>query len=264
MTMTPDSAPADPGVPPVDPGSAPADPAAVAAGLAARLDPATSRLLQTARAITDEQAREPSRLPGWSRGHLLTHLARNADGLRNLLIWARTGVETPQYPDSDARERGIADGAGRPAAELLDDVETSAAALAAEAAILTAADWSASVHGIVGRGHPAWYTLWRRLSEVEIHHVDLGAGYEPAQWPREFAIQCLGRVAGDFVRPEAPAAALASTDSGRTDRIGPAESQPAVTVSGPAWQLLAWLTGRADGDGLTAEPAGPLPALPSW
>ena len=61
--------------------------------LRARIDAATSRLTAAAAGLTDAQAREPSRLPGWSRGHVLTHLARNADGLRNLLIWARTGIE---------------------------------------------------------------------------------------------------------------------------------------------------------------------------
>ena len=46
----------------------------------------------------------PSLLPGWSRGHVLTHLARNADGAVNLLTWARTGVETPQYVSQEQRE----------------------------------------------------------------------------------------------------------------------------------------------------------------
>ena len=50
-----------------------------------RLAAATTRLLATATAISDTQAREPSLLPGWSRGHVLTHIARNADGLGNLL-----------------------------------------------------------------------------------------------------------------------------------------------------------------------------------
>jgi hypothetical protein len=63
-----------------------------------RIEAATGLLNATAAAMTDDQARERSLLPGWSRGHVLTHLARNADGLRNLLIWARTGVETPQCP----------------------------------------------------------------------------------------------------------------------------------------------------------------------
>ena len=31
--------------------------------------------------LTEDQARGLSRLPGWTRGHLLTHIARNADGL---------------------------------------------------------------------------------------------------------------------------------------------------------------------------------------
>ena len=58
-----------------------------------RLAASTERLLASAAALSDAQLREPSPLPGWSRGHVLSHIARNADGLRNLLIWARTGIE---------------------------------------------------------------------------------------------------------------------------------------------------------------------------
>src|SRR5215472_3231214 len=95
--------------------SAVAEAAARAADLSQRVDVASARVLATAAGITEEMAREPSSLPGWSRGHVLTHIARNADGLRNLLIWARTGVVTPQYADIGERERGIAAGAGRSA-----------------------------------------------------------------------------------------------------------------------------------------------------
>ena len=41
-----------------------------------RLAAATSRLLATATALSDAQVREPSSLPGWTRGHVLTHIAR--------------------------------------------------------------------------------------------------------------------------------------------------------------------------------------------
>jgi maleylpyruvate isomerase len=243
----------------------PADAAARAAELGPRVDAATQRLLQSAAGITDEQARAASALPGWTRGHVLTHLARNADSLRNLLIWAHTGVETPQYPSREARDLGIAEGSGRPAAELIDDVDVSAAALAAEAAILADADWAAEVRGMGGRGHAAWYTLWRRLTEVEFHHVDLDAGYQPDQWPEDFAAQSLERVAEDFSRKtDCPAAVLVSLDSGRTHRIGPADAEPIAQVSGPTRALLAWLTGRAAGAGLTVKPAGPLPSVPAW
>jgi maleylpyruvate isomerase len=245
-----------------DPGDA--DPAAAAAELTDAVAAATRRLRDTAAALSEEQVRAPSLLPGWSRGHVLTHIARNADGLRNLLIWAHTGVVTPQYADPDARERDIAAGAGRPAPELLADLDAAAEALAAEAASLRPEDWSYQVQGMRGDPHPAWFTLWRRLTEVEIHHVDLGAGYGPGDWPEAFAATGLTRAAPNFAGPDSPAALLRSPESGRVISIGPAGATPAVEVTGPASTLLAWLIGRGTGDGLTTEPAGPLPALPAW
>lgn len=240
------------------------DAAGRAADLNRQVAVATERVLATAARISDEQAREPSLLPGWSRGHVLTHIARNADGLRNMLIWARTGVVTPQYPSADARNAQIEAGAGRPAAELAADVADSAAAFAAEAARLAAGDWDAEVRAIRGPAHPAWFTLWRRLSELEIHHVDVAAGYEPADWPAEFAAECLPRVAGDFSGPGCAAALLRASDDGTAHRIGPTGQAPVVTITGPSRSLLAWLLGRSPGTGLAAEPAGPLPAIPAW
>jgi maleylpyruvate isomerase len=214
--------------------------------------------------MSDNQVREPSLLPRWSRGHVLTHIARNADSLRNLLIWARTGVETPQYPSREARDEAIEAGAGRPAAELVADVDASANLLAAEAAGLTATNWAAEVRGLGGAPHPGWFTLRRRLSEVEIHHVDLGMGYRAADWPASFAAELLDGVADDFTNDKSPAIAIVSTDSGRSYHLGPAGRGADQTISGPDWLLLAWLIGRSDGAGLTAEPAGPLPAVPPW
>ncbi len=234
-----------------------------------RISVATGRLLTTAATLTDSQARAPSPLPGWSRGHVLTHLARNADGLRNLLIWARTGVPTPQYPSAQARDEAIEAGSGRPAGELAADLRASAGAFLAEAEILTDSAWQVSVRAMRGPEHPAWVALWRRLSEVEIHHVDLDAGYRPEDWPGRFVTDCLGTVAGAFTGARhAPPALLSDTGTGRTYQIGPADAGgvagPRVEVAGPGHQLLAWLTGRSAGAGLTAEPAGQLPALPAW
>jgi maleylpyruvate isomerase len=238
-----------------------------------KLAAATGRLLATAAEFTDGQVREPSQLPGWSRGHVLTHLARNADGLRNLLIWARTGVVTPQYPSRPARDDAIEAGAGRPASLLLADVRESAATFLAEAAGMPEHAWQATVHGLRGPGHPAWYTLMRRLSEVEIHHVDLAAGYQPADWPGWFVAERLGSVAADLSeRAGGPDVLLESTGDahghGAECRIRPAAASgsgtPEVRVFGPGWLLLAWLTGRSAGGGLAADPPGPLPALPAW
>lgn len=236
----------------------PDDPAGTAARLYARVAAATALLRTSAEQVGDEQAREPSLLPGWSRGHLLTHLARNADSLRNLLTWARTGVTTPQYSSPQERSEGIERGAGRPAADLLADLGESAAALDAAAASLPAEAWAAQV-----AWHAAWYTLWRRLNEVEIHHVDLDLGYVPADWPEAFATYSLEQYAGHLADARFPAVVLRTSDAPVVARIGPPADQPATTVTGPVRDLLAWLTGRSAGDRLSAEPAGPLPALPS-
>ena len=163
-----------------------------------RLAAATTRMLATATALSDTQAREPSLLPGWSRGHVLTHIARNADGLGNLLRWARTGTETPMYASAESRNADIGAGAGRPAADLATDVRESAAAFAAEAAEVPNDAWAVQVRALNGPPLPAIGVLDRRLSEVEIHHVDLAAGYSPGDWPEDFIAEALPRVAESF------------------------------------------------------------------
>ena len=159
---------------------------------------AGDRLAATASALTDDRVAEPSLLPGWSRGHVLTHIARNADGLRNLLVWAETGVETPQYASLEERDGQIEAGAGRSASELAADVSESAQSFLAKARELTDEGWTTEVRGFRGPAHPGWFTLHRRLAEVEIHHVDLAAGYGPADWPDWFVTDMLYRVTGQL------------------------------------------------------------------
>jgi uncharacterized protein (TIGR03083 family) len=144
---------------------------------------ASERLLDTTARLSDADVRAPSLLPGWSRGHVLTHLARNADGGSNLLVWARTGVETPEYPSMAARAEQIEAGAGRRAEVLLADVCHSAARFAAEYARMPEQAWNRIVRWTGGTEHPAARAADSRLCEVLVHHVDLGAAYTPAQWP---------------------------------------------------------------------------------
>jgi maleylpyruvate isomerase len=151
------------------------------------IDDASARLAQTAEGLTDEEVAAPSLLPGWSRGHVLTHVARNADALRNLLIWARTGVETPSYASQEARDAGIEAGAGRTSAELAADIRESAAAFRAEAAIFPERAWQVMVRLLDGAEFPAELLLPRRLVEVELHYTDLGCGYTRTNWPTAFA-----------------------------------------------------------------------------
>jgi maleylpyruvate isomerase len=147
---------------------------------------ATERLLKTLQNFTDDDVRSASLLPGWTRGHVLTHIARSADALRNLLQGARSGTPTGGYASPEARNTQIEAGAGRTMAELLDDILRSDQEFWAQAAELSAQDWAVPVRVLDYQPFPASQVLLRRLVEIELHHVDLGAGYQRADWPTEF------------------------------------------------------------------------------
>jgi len=156
--------------------------------LSDQIDQATQRLLGTARIITDPDLRVPSMLPGWTRGHVLAHVARNADGMRTVLVGVRTGQDRPAYASAEDREAGIEQDAGRRATEHAADLADSAMALRTVVRQLPDAGWQVPVRMLDGMDFfPAAELLTRRLAEVELHHCDLGAGYGPGDWPAFFA-----------------------------------------------------------------------------
>lgn len=190
---------------------------------------------------------------------MVTHVARNAEGLVRLLTWARTGIETPMYPSVEARVADIEAGAGRPSAEQLDDVRSTGAAFAAAAQELSAQHWDA----IVGtrRGPvPASIIPWMRVREVWLHLVDLDVGTELDVLPEDIATELVRDVAG-WMHTRVSARIEMQIPGEETVTFGPEASVP-VPVSGPVQQLVGWLTGRFPGDRLIA-PDG-LPELPRW
>jgi maleylpyruvate isomerase len=229
----------------------------------ADLQSATGRLLDGMAGLSDAAARQPSLLPGWSRGHVLTHLARNAEGSTRLLTWARTGVPGYEYESAEARAAEIEAGAGRPAEALVEDVRRTAAALEQAAAGMPPQAWQRVVRYTGGQERPADVILPSRLAEVLIHHVDLDHGFTPEDWPRPFVTGMLTLLAGSLGQRDGMAAMrLASRDGGGIFTIGRAGSA-GITVTGSEPELLAWLLGRSDGRGLGREPDGPLPAIPA-
>jgi maleylpyruvate isomerase len=130
--------------------------------------------------LGDAAARGPSRLPGWSVGHVLTHIARNADSVVWRLEGAARGELRDQYPGGLEQRKGdIEAGAGRPASALVHDVRTSSTAVERVMADLPLAAWDApsrTSRGVVETSRDAVLSRWR---EVVVHHGDLGLAPVP-------------------------------------------------------------------------------------
>ncbi|HEX8343480.1 MAG TPA: maleylpyruvate isomerase family mycothiol-dependent enzyme [Actinoplanes sp.] len=224
------------------------------------VETATERLLRNAAALDGAAVAEPSRLPGWTRGHVLTHLARNADAYTNLLTWARTGVETPAYATATARAEGIETGAGRPVDDQIADLRAAAERFADAAAAMPAQAWT---FVLPATGLPAAAVPWGRLREVEVHHVDLDAGYTPEDWTEAFAHRLLREIVGKVsAHPETPALVLRPDGVEHAVTLG--DPAGATTVSGPVRSIAAWLAGRDDGSSLRVSPEGTLPTPAGW
>ncbi|MFJ3790763.1 maleylpyruvate isomerase family mycothiol-dependent enzyme [Kitasatospora sp. NPDC090091] len=234
--------------------------AALAADRLSLVEEGTRHLLHTVSGLKPEAVAEPSALPGWTRGHVLAHVARNADSLVNLLDGARTGTDIPQYPSGEVRDQGIEDGAPRPVDVQLADLRASDERFAAAAALLPAEAWTADVRHRTGYVFPASDIPWKRLAEVEYHHVDLDAGYTPAHWPELFAVTEFRKLSARLAGADLPAVELVADDTEDRGVIG--TGTPSLTVEGPVRALLAWLSGRSGGDGLRRTPDAALPQLP--
>lgn len=78
-----------------------------------RVEDAHRRCVQAIAELDDDEIGRPSRLPGWTVGHVLTHLARNADSHLRRTEAARRGEIVDQYgAGSDGRAAEIEAGTG--------------------------------------------------------------------------------------------------------------------------------------------------------
>lgn len=138
-------------------------------------------------ALDDAMVAGASLLPGWTRGHVLTHLARNADSLARGLAGALDGREVDRYPGPPGlRDREIAEGATRTAVDLVGDVISSGAALEATVRRMNATAWEGTTRR-AERVEPVKRLPWLRWRELELHHVDLDLGdFTIAEWSDDF------------------------------------------------------------------------------
>ena len=240
-----------------------ADPVHLEADLAA-VRRHTALLVEHTATLADVLA--PSLCEGWSRAHVLAHVARNAEAIQRLARWACDGQPRPMYPGGTrGRDAEIEEGAARPgpaspddprpAGAYVDDLADTAAALDPH---LAALGGHLAVEEVEMRGGlmvPPLALPRLRLREVVFHHVDLDAGFSFAEVEPELLLGFLDDAATRLAAtPRAPGVRLVS-EEGDEWAVGDA----GVTVRGARAGLLLWLARRDPGQ-VTAE--GGLPDLP--
>lgn len=226
------------------------------------LDEAHQRLLARCALLSDTGVAEPSKLPGWTKGHVLNHLARQAPALERLLTWAATGVETPQYSSRQERDKEIEEGADRSAADLVGDFVRTAERLRKAITQLPDVAWEARVRPITGETCTPRRILVIRIRELEVHHIDLALGYTFADMPSPALRIVLADVSSHLRGTGAvPAFEMRDPNGELLTSFGDSDTG-GRTVTGPAADALGWLTGRTRGRGLSC-PQG-LPELPGW
>ena len=195
---------------------------------------AHQRLLASLENLTDEQCRQDSLLPNWSRGHVLTHLARNADSHVNLLQSAVRGEVGKQYPSVEKRNADIESGSSRNASELVVDLRVSIYGLEAAWASANEKVWSGQGRNLSGNVIEISSLVFLRWREVEIHHADLNLGFGYDDLPPL------------YVRLELDQQIMLWRSR---KPMGMTELPDIAKKLSPS-QRLAWLMGRVEVDGL--------------
>jgi len=245
-----------------------------------QVDEATRALLRSLDDLTDAQAAEASRLPGWTRAEVLTHLARNADAIGGMAEAATRGEVGRMYPSVEARAAGIAEGRGASAAALRADLLGAHERLMEAWGALPDDGWDRLGAAAITRTMTGF--VWARRREVEIHRVDVDLGYAPLDWPVGFVTSALDECFTTLPERALPTRPLVdvdyrvvSTDHERAWRVALRGSHVDVgdddgaTVAGEArgWgcDIAAWLYGRdPSGGGVLASGDLGVLRLPRW
>ncbi|GAA1083077.1 maleylpyruvate isomerase family mycothiol-dependent enzyme [Kitasatospora arboriphila] len=223
----------------------------------AEIAAAHARIRTATAALTEEQAREAIDLPGWTRGHVLIHLADLAKAFARQARYAARGETVEVYDGGrPTRDKSIEANHDRPVEWLRAQLEEGLTALEEAWAALGPDGWDLPC---AYRNSPLLATQLAWWRESELHTVDLGVGRRSEEWSPALAAHVV-----TFLQPrlpQSPAVALVASDTGLTWGDTAAA---AVVVRGDQRALAAWLSGRPTTTPPVADGGAALPELNAW
>jgi maleylpyruvate isomerase len=212
------------------------------------------RLTSLISELSDADVRAASALPGWSRGHVITHLAELAQALTRQVDHALRDELVDVYDGGrPARDAAIERGAGRSAEAFRESTALTCAALEDAWARLGPEDWARPVSYRDGTLLDILHARWR---ETEIHLTDLDLGYRPSSWTTEFCDHTVR-----FLAPRVPDGIQLTLAA--VDRRWVFGTGAPLTVHGSPGDLTAWMAGRISDTPVVAD-GGALPELGPW
>jgi maleylpyruvate isomerase len=228
---------------------------------------ASARVVRTVDGFHGGDWSAPSLLPGWTRAHVVAHLGLNAAGmaraLHAIVADEDDGGPRTMYDSDEQRAQDIAHRATADPSELRAHLLAGITILQEAVDAVPDGRWDTRVERTPGgRTMRAGTFAAMRWRELEIHHVDLDAGYAPSDWSDAFAEHLLDAMAKRLQPDEA--FEVKPLDSERTWVLGTGEAEyPVPVVAGPAADLGWWLTGRPAPDTLSCS-RGELPSIRGW
>jgi maleylpyruvate isomerase len=217
---------------------------------------ATNRLVRTVDGLADEQYAEPSLLPGWTRAHVVAHLALNAEGLGRAVHGLNVGEPVPVYASSEARDADIEEVAALSPTRLRDRLMAGSGLFADALEHLSDEGWEAEVERVPDGMHFTVASIpARRRTEVEIHHADLGLAYTWNDWPGDFCAALIP-VMTARLQDRDEGFTVVATDLNRSWDVAGGGPE----ISGTGGDLGWWLTGRGGEERLS----GDVPEIGEW
>lgn len=210
--------------------------------------------------LSDGALDAPSRVPGWSRRHVIAHVGYHARGLARLVEAARNGAAEESMAEPENQIEDVEFGATLPAHALRYLFQHSSIHLNVEWRDLSVNGWRGSVRSLNGELVAIRKTPWMRAREIWIRAVDLDNEGTFSHFPDAFLDTLLEDIVERWTNDpfRSPGLILTPTDRENTIILG----RNGSTVIGTIADIVQWLYGRGTNELICSD--GDLSALPPF